>query len=239
MPASTPPASAGADRPVRRLLVLGSPGSGKTTLTKALSAATGLPARHLDDEYWEAGWGRPRPETWERRLDALTAAERWIIDGNYLPTIERRAPRADLVLLLDAPTATCLFRVVARARRIGAGDLTALPARVRAEAAAGVPVRATRDFLPLLRMVLRFRSRDWWRGVERVRASSAAPLLVAVAPGPFGSRVAAVRRRLRARGVAATVLPLGEAREAVRRLTTTTTTCRAAGRHGTEGGVRP
>lgn len=187
--------------PAARILVVGSPGAGKSTLTRRLARVTALPVRHLDDEYWGPGWTRPDQAEWVRRQHALTKADRWIIDGNYLPTMPLRVARASLVVLVDAATATCLARVFGRALQVRRGRYDSLPGQVRAEAEGGRPVRATRDFLPLLRLVLRFRRRDWWQVVDLARAAPAARLVVAVVPGRWGDRVGRVRRRMARRGV--------------------------------------
>jgi hypothetical protein len=202
--------------PAARVLVVGSPGAGKSTLTRRLALATDLPVRHLDDEYWGPGWSRPDRGEWVRRQRVLVGADRWIIDGNHLPTMPLRAGRASLIVLVDAATSTCLVRVLGRALEVRRGRYGSLPGQVRAEAEGGHPVRATRDFLPLLRLVLRFRRRDWWRVVAVARAAPAARLVVAVVPGRLATRLGGVRRRLARRGVDATVVPVSEVAETVR-----------------------
>jgi adenylate kinase family enzyme len=187
-----------------RVLVVGSPGAGKSTLARRLGEATGLPVRHLDDEYWLPGWRRLDPADWARRQEELTADHEWIIDGNHLATLPLRTPRATMVVLVDTMTMICAVRVVARALEVRRGRFDSLPRQVREQAVTGTRVRATKDFLPLLRLVLRFRGRDWWRVVELARAADAT-LVVAVAAGLPGG-AALVRRRLARRGVTAVVV---------------------------------
>ena len=100
---------------MRRVLVLGSPGAGKSTFARLLADRTGLPLTHLDAEYWRPGWIRPASEEWEQRVQALIRPERWILDGNYTSTVPLRAARADTVVVLDFPRTLCLFRAVRRA----------------------------------------------------------------------------------------------------------------------------
>ncbi|MEU6073977.1 hypothetical protein [Micromonospora sp. NPDC047074] len=226
-----------------RILVVGCPGAGKSTFAASLARATGLPLRHLDDEYWGAGWSRPDQQWWLEHQTRLTGGEHWIIDGNYLPTMQLRVPRADLVVLVDAATSTCLVRVLRRAWRIRRGDPAALPERVRAQAESGTPVPATKAFLPLLAMILRFRRRDWWRVVDVATAQPGTTLLAAVVGGPLGTRLAGVRRRLSGRAPSATVCPLPTAAQVIRELIGDdgATSGRAADAqvHELQGGNRP
>jgi len=99
---------------MERVLVLGSGGSGKSTLSVALGARTGLPVVHLDTHYWNPGW-TPTPDAdWRQKVARLAAEPRWIMDGNFSGTFDARFPRADTVIFLDLPRALCLVRVLRR-----------------------------------------------------------------------------------------------------------------------------
>jgi len=99
---------------MQRVLVIGSPGAGKSTLARALAERTRLPLVHLDQEYHLPGWQDRTKDEWRLKLDKLLAGERWIIDGNYGGSMERRLARADTAILLDYPALLCLRRVVKR-----------------------------------------------------------------------------------------------------------------------------
>ena len=99
---------------MRRVLVLGSPGAGKSTFARALAALTGLPLIHLDAHYHLPGWQEPDPAEWDARLDGLIAGGTWIIDGNFGSSLDRRLARADTAILLDYPTLVCLSRLFRR-----------------------------------------------------------------------------------------------------------------------------
>lgn len=180
---------------IKRVLVLGCPGGGKTTFSRELERQSGLPLHHLDDYYWGAGWSRPDEDEWVSKQQALVAQERWIIDGNYLPTVPVRAPKADLIVIIDAPTLTCITRVIKRAWRIRRGRLDDLPAEVRRGARkVGGRVAATKDFFGLLWKVLRFRRSHAAKLLEVTGNNPYCLRVLAVAPGL--RRGDAVRRRI-------------------------------------------
>ena len=102
---------------MRRVLVVGSGGAGKSTFADALGAHTGLPVTHLDAHFWKPGWVETPPDEWRAVQQRLIAADEWIIDGNYSATIDVRLPRADMVILLDMGRVRCVSRVVWRTLR--------------------------------------------------------------------------------------------------------------------------
>jgi adenylate kinase family enzyme len=99
---------------MKRILVIGSGGAGKSTFAARLAERTGLPLVHLDALYWRPGWVEPCKDEWASRIDELIAAERWIIDGNYGGTLERRLAACDTVIFLDISRWICLWRVIQR-----------------------------------------------------------------------------------------------------------------------------
>ncbi|MFE3738121.1 hypothetical protein [Streptomyces sp. NPDC059134] len=115
---ASPSCDAPRGRPVRRIVVLGSPGSGKTAFCHRLAVTTALPLYHLDDLYWSPGWSRPGEREWDRRIRALCALPRWIADGNYAGSAEPRARAADLVVLLDRHPLLCAAALVRRSLRL-------------------------------------------------------------------------------------------------------------------------
>lgn len=102
---------------MRRVLVIGSGGAGKSTLSRRLGEALQLPVLHLDAHYWQPGWVEPSREDWSRLLLVLTAADAWVMDGNYSGTLPQRLAACDTVVFLDLSRWRCLWRVARRAWR--------------------------------------------------------------------------------------------------------------------------
>jgi adenylate kinase family enzyme len=100
---------------MNRILVLGSPGAGKSTFSRRLGGVLEVPVIHLDGHFWKPGWEKPEREAWiETQRELLESSEEWIMDGNYGSTIDVRFREADTVILLDFSKYLCLFRVLKR-----------------------------------------------------------------------------------------------------------------------------
>jgi adenylate kinase family enzyme len=99
---------------MRRVLVLGGSGAGKSTFARRLAAILQLPVVHLDRHFWRPGWKMPDMQEWRATVAELAAGAEWIMDGNYSNTYDLRMPRADTIIWLDFPRAICMRRVLAR-----------------------------------------------------------------------------------------------------------------------------
>ena len=108
------PHSPSSSFPYRRVLVIGCPGGGKSTFSRALHAATGLPLHHLDMMYWTSDRTTVTRETFLTRLQTVLDTDSWIIDGNYSSTMEQRMKTCDVVFFLDYPVEVCLEGIAAR-----------------------------------------------------------------------------------------------------------------------------
>lgn len=97
-----------------RILVIGSPGSGKTTLALKLAERTGLPLVHLDRLFWENNWSHVSSQIFDRRLLAALHNPHWIIDGNFARTLPLRLSFCDTVIYLDYSRFQCLWGVLTR-----------------------------------------------------------------------------------------------------------------------------
>ena len=98
----------------RKIIVIGSPGAGKSTFSRQLRDITGLPLCHLDMINHRPDRTTASREEFDRRLSEILHTDKWIIDGNYQRTIETRLEHCDAVFLLDFPLDVCLAGAAAR-----------------------------------------------------------------------------------------------------------------------------
>src|SRR3954454_21024360 len=119
---------------MERILVMGSPGSGKSTFARRLSQITDIPVVSLDALYWKPGWKPSDATEFEARVAEAIRLPRWIIDGDYTwwgGDIRRNM--ADAVVWFDLPRRTSMIGIVSR--------IATSYGRVRPEMAAGCPER--------------------------------------------------------------------------------------------------
>lgn len=100
---------------MKRILIIGSGGAGKSTFATKLGEILDLPVIHLDRVYWKAGWEKPTKEEWARAVEGLIAQHEWIMDGNFGGTLPMRVKRADAIIMLDVSRWVCLWRLAKRA----------------------------------------------------------------------------------------------------------------------------
>jgi adenylate kinase family enzyme len=99
---------------MRRLLVVGPCGAGKSTLAFELAERLGLPLFHMDRLNWKPGWQESTADEIVERVGAIISADRWLVEGTYGGTLAQRLSRADTVVYLDYPVTLCLWRLVKR-----------------------------------------------------------------------------------------------------------------------------
>jgi adenylate kinase family enzyme len=99
---------------VKKVLLIGPGGAGKSTLARQLAARTSLPVVHLDSLFWRPGWTRTPAAEWNAAVLRELSREAWIMDGNYGGTLDMRLASCDTVVLLDLPPWLCLWRAIRR-----------------------------------------------------------------------------------------------------------------------------
>ena len=93
---------------MKKVIVIGCPGSGKSTFSKALHKITNIPLFHLDMIFWNADKTTVEKPVFLDRLFKIIQSDEWIIDGNYGSTMEFRMQACDTVIFLDYPLDVCL-----------------------------------------------------------------------------------------------------------------------------------
>jgi adenylate kinase family enzyme len=99
---------------MRKVLVIGAGGGGKSILATRIAAQTGLPLIHLDALFWKPGWVETPRDEWRRIVEELVQRDAWVMDGNYGGTLDLRLAACDTVLFLDFGPIVCLWRVLKR-----------------------------------------------------------------------------------------------------------------------------
>lgn len=124
---------------MKKILVIGSGGSGKSTVATRLGALLDLEVTHLDKLFWQPGWSKRAPEEWLQIVTDLTARDSWILDGNYSATLDLRFQKCDTIVFLDLSRWLCLWRIVTRMLRYRNGS--------RPDMAEGCPEKLDLEFV--------------------------------------------------------------------------------------------
>ncbi|MEJ5064574.1 hypothetical protein WH279_13775 [Erwinia sp. MYb375] len=98
----------------RKILIIGRPCSGKTTLAKKLSRLWGIPSYDLDDINWRKGWDRVNVEEMNQRVQCILSTDEWIISGDYLSGLPQRLSHATDVIILNVNGFTATYRYFKR-----------------------------------------------------------------------------------------------------------------------------
>jgi adenylate kinase family enzyme len=144
---------------MKRILIFGSCGAGKSTFAKRLRDILGIEIIHLDQQYWKPNWTRTASGEWQKKVEELIRGDEWIMDGNYRSSMDLRFPKADTVIWLDFSPIICFCRILKRRWK-----------NDRADKLDGCPERIT---LELLRWVLwkfpRVNRKDILKRVEKLK----------------------------------------------------------------------
>lgn len=99
---------------MQKIIIIGCPGSGKSTFARALQSITRIPMYHLDLLYWNSDKTTVPKSVFIQKLHDIINQDEWIIDGNYGSTIEMRLQACDTVFFLDYPVEICLEGIASR-----------------------------------------------------------------------------------------------------------------------------
>ena len=99
---------------MKRVIVIGGNGSGKSTMSLELSRITGLPLTHLDKLYWTGEWQARSHEEFDKLLISELERDMWILDGTMRRTLPLRLSYCDTVIYLDFSGIRCFFGTLGR-----------------------------------------------------------------------------------------------------------------------------
>lgn len=124
---------------MRKVLVIGPGGAGKSTFAKRLGELLNIEVLHLDKFYWRPGWLEMPKSEWLKTIKELLAHEAWVMDGNYSGTMDIRFEACDTVIFLDMARTLCIWRVLKRVIRY--------QKKSRPDMAEGCPEKLNLEFL--------------------------------------------------------------------------------------------
>ena len=99
---------------MKKVIVIGCPGSGKSVFSRALHDITGLPLYHIDMIRWREDKTFLSREELIEKINEIGSTDEWIMDGNYGATMELRMSFCDTIIFLDYPTEVCLEGIMSR-----------------------------------------------------------------------------------------------------------------------------
>ena len=111
---------------MKKIILIGCPGSGKSTMSFVLEQMLEYPVLHLDKIYHIDNNTHISREELVKQVDSFaTNNDRWIIDGNYISTVEQRINLADTIILLDIDTDICVQNAIDRSKKERGDDMAA------------------------------------------------------------------------------------------------------------------
>ena len=99
---------------IKKIMIFGRPGSGKSTFAMYLQKTLKIPLHHLDKYFFRDNWVERGYDEFLEKQKSLVRGDSWIIDGNSIKSLEMRYSKADLILYFNYPRLICYFMVLKR-----------------------------------------------------------------------------------------------------------------------------
>lgn len=99
---------------MKKIVIIGSGGAGKSTFARRLHEAAKLPLIHLDKVFWKPNWTETPKDEWRKTVENLAKEEKWIMEGNFGGTMDVRFQACDTIIYLDMPRLLCIYQAFKR-----------------------------------------------------------------------------------------------------------------------------
>ena len=100
---------------MKKINVVGTSGSGKSTFSRRLAAKLSYPYLEMDAMFWKPNWEESSDEEFFAKLKGSLSQERWVLDGNYNRTVVIKWADVDYVIWIDYPFSRTVYQAVKRA----------------------------------------------------------------------------------------------------------------------------
>jgi adenylate kinase family enzyme len=151
----------------KRIIVIGSPGSGKSTFSRKLAEITEIPLIHLDKEFWNNGWIETPKGEWIKKQENIISGSDWIIDGNYGGTLDIRIEKADIIICFQLSRVVCIMRYFKR--------IITNMGKVRPDMPEGCPEHFDFEFL---KYIWNFSKTSGQRNIKKLQESKGKKILI-------------------------------------------------------------
>jgi len=101
---------------VKKIIIIGCPGSGKTTLANKLGDFLHIPVYHLDKLFWKDNWIPSHQVDFIKAQNEIMEKDRWIVDGGFVKSksFDIRLNNADAIVFFDFPKVVIFWRTIKR-----------------------------------------------------------------------------------------------------------------------------
>ncbi len=100
---------------MKKIVIIGNGGTGKSTLAVRLGKKLGISPTHLDKLAWKPGFEHVPLDEFRVKLNEVIQKDSFIVDGwSYNATMKERLDAADTIIFLDYPVWFCYLYAAKR-----------------------------------------------------------------------------------------------------------------------------
>lgn len=112
---------------MKKISIVGGPGTGKSTLARNLGKELNLPVCHIDGIEHLKNWEKRSAKERDEMILEKVAQAKWVIDGTYQSTLEARIQNSDMVIFLDYSAIARLRGILSRYRKTKGKERPEIP----------------------------------------------------------------------------------------------------------------